>query len=62
MNHAAPVGSALLVDGFDAPTTPVTSVFTSVDELQFNQFTPTVPGEVRGVYHHPCTNPLGSQP
>jgi len=52
--------SSLLVDGFDAPTAPVTSVFTSVNEELFNQFSPTVLGDVRGVYHHTYTNPQGS--
>jgi hypothetical protein len=52
--------STLLVDGFDAPSAPVTSVFTSVNEELFNQFSPSVLGGVRGVYHHTYTNPLGS--
>lgn len=52
--------STLLIDNFSAPTAPVTSVFTGVDEATFNQFTATVPGGVRGVYHHSYTNPLNS--
>jgi len=52
--------STLLIDDFSAPATPVTSVFTGVDEATFNQFTGTVPGGVRGVYHHSYTNPLNS--
>lgn len=52
--------SSLLIDDFAAPTTAVTSVFTGVDETTFNQFTGSVPGGVRGVYHHAYTNPLNS--
>lgn len=50
----------LLIDDFSAPSAPATSVFTGIDEATFNQFTPTVPGGVRGVYHHSYTNPLNS--
>jgi hypothetical protein len=51
---------SLLIDGFDAPSPPSVSVLTGVNEATFNNFTPTVPGGVRGVYHHPYTNPLDS--
>lgn len=49
-----------LVDSFDDPGVPATSVFTGLAETQFNQFTPSVLGGVRGIYHHTYTNPLGS--
>ena len=52
--------STLLVDGFEAPSTPVSNVFTSVNETTLNQFSPSVLGGVRGLYHHTYTNPLGS--
>ena len=52
--------STLLVDSFEAPETPITSVFTAEDGVQLNQFSPSVLGGVRGVYHHTYTNPLGS--
>ncbi len=57
---AAPQAATQLVDGFDDPAVPATSVFTGVDETQFNQFAASVLGGVRGIYHHTYTNPLGS--
>lgn len=60
----AGVGTAraqsLLIDGFDAPTAPSVSVLTGVSEAGFNDFTSTVAGGVRGVYHHTYFNPLSS--
>lgn len=50
----------LLIDGFGAPTPTSTSVLTGESDASFNHFTPTVPGGVRGVYHHTYTNPLAS--
>ena len=35
-------------------------VLTGIGERQFNAFSPTVLGGVRGLYHHTYTNPLGS--
>lgn len=52
--------NTLLVDGFEAPDEPATSVLTGIGERQFNAFSPTVLGGVRGLYHHTYTNPLGS--
>jgi len=52
--------STLLVDGFEAPEEPAISVLTGLGERQFNAFSPTVLGGVRGLYHHTYVNPLGS--
>lgn len=61
LSIAAPAGATtLVIDDFDDPTPPSTSVLFAVGERSFNNFTPTVPGGVRGVYHHNYTNPLGS--
>jgi hypothetical protein len=51
---------SLLIDGFDAPRPARASVFTGEAEAAFNDFTATVPGGVRGLYHHTYTNPLSS--
>ncbi len=51
---------SLQIDGFDAPTPARTSVFTGEREAAFNDFTATVPGGVRGLYHHTYSNPLSS--
>lgn len=52
--------ASLTVDDFSAPTPASTHVLTAVGEQSFNDFTSTVLGGVRGVYHHNYTNPLGS--
>ncbi len=52
--------STYVVDDFAAPAPPATSVLVGVGEDSFNQFTATVPGGVRGVYHHNYFNPLNS--
>ena len=54
--HAA----TLVIDDYAAPTAPSVSVLTGVGEATFNDFTPTVPGGVRGVYHHVFNDPLNS--
>ena len=49
-----------VIDSFSAPAPSTVSVLTTVGERSFNDFTATVPGGVRGIYHHTYTNPLGS--
>ncbi|MBL8305494.1 MAG: PEP-CTERM sorting domain-containing protein [Rubrivivax sp.] len=50
----------LVVDDFSAPAPAAVSVLVGVGEESLNQFTATVPGGVRGVYHHNYFNPLNS--
>jgi hypothetical protein len=52
--------ASLLIDDYGAPTPATTHVLTAVGEQSFNDFTATVPGGVRGMYHHNYFNPLGS--
>ncbi|MFY7974220.1 MAG: PEP-CTERM sorting domain-containing protein [Rubrivivax sp.] len=52
--------ASLLIDSFDAPSSPTTSVLFAVGDRSFNDFTASVPGGVRGIYHHNYTNPLNS--
>jgi hypothetical protein len=52
--------TSLLIDDYGAPTPATTHVLTAVGEQSFNDFTATVPGGVRGIYHHNYFNPLGS--
>lgn len=52
--------ATLLVDDFGAPSPATTHVLSAVGEQNFNDFTATVLGGVRGVYHHVYANPLSS--
>ena len=54
--HAA----SLVVDDYAAPSAPSVSVLSGVGEATFNDFSPTVLGGVRGVYHHVFNDPLNS--
>lgn len=52
--------TTLLIDDFDSPAAPGISVLTGEDEGSFLQWTDTVLGGVREVYHRAYLNPLGS--
>ncbi len=58
----APLAQAqtLLIDDFKLPSEPAVSTLSAVGEQTINQFMDTVPGGVRGMYHHNYFNPLGS--
>lgn len=57
----APSASAqLLIDDFDAPTVPSTSVSTGIGPRIFSDFAPSILGGVRTTTHNPYVNPLGS--